>query len=59
MAFWSAAFAEGMFPVAAYIDPGAGSLILQIILGGVAGAFVAFKLLWRRIAARFHRDPEK
>lgn len=34
-----------------YIDPGAGSMILQVILGGVAGAAVAVKMFWHRIAA--------
>ena len=32
-----------------YIDPGAGSLILQALAGGVAGAMVAGKLYWGRI----------
>lgn len=36
-------------PAQAYIDPGAGSLVLQLIIGGVASAFVAIKLFWRRI----------
>lgn len=30
----------------AYLDPGSGSLILQALLGGIAGAAVAFKA-WR------------
>jgi uncharacterized membrane protein YsdA (DUF1294 family) len=34
-----------------YVDPGTGSLVVQIILGGVAGALVAGKLFWHRIAA--------
>ena len=35
-----------------YVDPGAGSLLLQLILGGVAGALVSLKLFWRRIRGR-------
>ena len=31
-------------PAYAYIDPGAGSIILQVLLGGVAGALVLGKL---------------
>ncbi|HBK80257.1 MAG TPA: hypothetical protein DDZ83_11425 [Nitrospinae bacterium] len=32
----------------AYIDPGAGSLILQVLLGGIAGVLVLLKTYWRR-----------
>lgn len=35
----------------AYIDPGTGSLILQLLLGGMAGLWVAFKLWGKRILA--------
>ncbi len=37
----------------AYIDPGAGGILLQIILGGVAGAIVMGKLFWHRILGLF------
>ena len=30
----------------AYIDPGAGSLILQVLAGGIAGLMVMGKLYW-------------
>lgn len=33
----------------AYIDPGTGSYILQIVIAGVVGAAFTLKLLWRRI----------
>ncbi len=33
----------------AYLDPGTGSMLLQVILGGVAAATVALKLYWQRI----------
>ncbi|MPY89224.1 MAG: hypothetical protein GEU99_15025 [Luteitalea sp.] len=36
----------------AYIDPSAGSLVLQIILGGLAGLAVAARLLWHRVITR-------
>lgn len=32
----------------AYLDPGTGSMILQVALGGVAGAAVVIKLYWYR-----------
>jgi hypothetical protein len=37
----------------AYIDPGSGSMLLQLLLGGVAGLAVAVKLFWRRLLAFF------
>jgi hypothetical protein len=33
----------------AYIDPGAGSMLLQLLLGGMAGAFVFFRLFKQKI----------
>jgi hypothetical protein len=32
-----------------YLDPGAGSMIIQAVAGGVAGVAVAGKLYWGRI----------
>ena len=36
-------------PALAYVDPAASSLILQVILGGIAGAGVLLRIFWRRI----------
>lgn len=36
-------------PAHAYLDPAAGSLLLQVILGGVAGLAVLLKLYWQRL----------
>ena len=33
----------------AYMDPGTGSMLLQLILGGMAGLFVVVRLFWNRI----------
>jgi hypothetical protein len=33
----------------AYLDPGAGSLILQALAGGLAGVAVMGKLYWARV----------
>jgi len=38
-------------PAYAYIDAGTGSLILQVLLGGLAGVAVAWRLFWHRIKA--------
>jgi hypothetical protein len=42
-----------IFPsfASAYIDPGAGSMLLQVLLGGFAGIFVVGRLFWRSILA--------
>ena len=46
----------------AYLDPGTGSILLQVILGGMAAIGVAFKLYWHRIRTAFRRtqssEPE-
>ena len=46
----------------AYLDPGTGSMLLQVILGGIAAIGVAIKLYWHRLRAAFgmakKADPE-
>lgn len=37
----------------AYIDPGSGSIILQLIVAGIFGSILFFKLLWQRIVHFF------
>jgi hypothetical protein len=40
--------------VLAYLDPGTGSMLVQIVVGGVAAAAVAVKLFWYRILRFLH-----
>jgi hypothetical protein len=47
---------EGEFMVFGYLDPGSGSLILQAVLGGVAGVGVAAKAMRNRWKARKMAD---
>lgn len=42
-------------PVHAYLDPGSGSMLLQVLLGGFAAVGVAIRLYWQRGTARFRR----
>lgn len=42
-------------PVHAYLDPGSGSMLLQILLGGFAAAGVIVKLYWNRLTSLFRR----
>jgi hypothetical protein len=39
-----------------YLDPGAGSMILQALAGGVAGVMVVGKLYWARIKRALRLD---
>ena len=46
------AILAGLFlslPAHAYLDPGTGSMLLQVVLGGVAAVAVAVKLYWYKI----------
>ena len=45
----------------AYVDPGTGSMILQFLLGGVAGMLCLFKLMGGRILEWFgiHKGDDK
>ena len=44
----------------AYLDPGTGSMLLQVILGGFAAVGVAIKLYWHkiRVALKFGRKTD-
>ncbi len=42
-------------PALAYLDPGTGSMLLQVLLGGVAAIGVALKLYWHRFTSFFQR----
>ena len=43
----------------AYLDPGTGSIILQVLLGGVAGLALVCKLYWQKFITMlgFRRKP--
>ena len=45
----------------AYLDPGSGSMIVQLLAGGVAAVGVTAKLYWRRLlrVLRIRRDDEQ
>jgi hypothetical protein len=44
----------------AYLDPGSGSMILQMIAGGTAAIAVTGKLYWRRLLRflRIRKDEQ-
>jgi hypothetical protein len=47
--------------ILAYLDPGSGSMILQMIAGGTAAVAVTAKLYWRRMLKffRVRKDDEQ
>ena len=45
--------------VDAYLDPGSGSMLVQLLLGGVAGAAVIMKLGWERFKDIFRSSTSK
>ncbi len=42
-------FAVFLSPAQAYLDPGTGSMILQGIIGAIAGALVVLRIYWAKI----------
>lgn len=45
-----------VIPVAnAYMDPGSGSFVIQMLMGATLGAAVAIKVFWHRIVGFFSR----
>ena len=43
----------------AYLDPGSGSMLLQLVLGGLAGLAVIAKLYWHRLLGLFGRHSQQ
>ena len=45
-------------PAYAYVDPGSGGMLIQLLLGGVAGAALIVRLYWQRFLKRigFRRE---
>jgi hypothetical protein len=42
-----------------YIDPGTGSMLLQLLLGGIASLWFVFKLWGRQIMKRLGMKPKE
>ena len=43
-------------PAAAYLDPGTGSIILQGLIGAIAGGLVIIRLYWSRVKNFFGKS---
>ena len=59
---WNVAIASAFFIYAltdsayAYLDPGTGSILLQGLIGGIAGGIVVFRLYWDKLKSFFKRS---
>lgn len=49
----------GATPAYAYLDAGTGSMLLQLLLGGVGGVLMVGKLYWQRIKSFFVRRKDE
>jgi len=45
----------GIRPADAYMDPGTGSMLSQIILSGVGGLLVLLRIVWRHFISSFQQ----
>ena len=39
--------------IALYVDPGSGSMVLQLLLGGVSGIYVIFRMFKQKMLGLF------
>lgn len=42
-----------------YIDPGTGSLLLQLVIGGIVASSLFFKNIWHRVFSIFKKKDKK
>lgn len=42
----------------AYIDPGSGSMIVQVIIAAILGTITALKIYWHKIKKIFSRNSD-
>ena len=44
---------------AQYLDPGAGSIVIQVLVAGAVGVAAVTKFYWKRIVALFRRGDRR
>lgn len=52
-------FMLNVTPNFAYIDPGTGSLIIQVLVASLLGGLFTLKIYWKRVKAFFSRIRNK
>jgi hypothetical protein len=45
------------FAPRAYLDPGSGSILLQLLVAGILGGLFAARAFWGKIKAKLTRQP--
>ncbi|MBN1614011.1 MAG: hypothetical protein JW950_06050 [Deltaproteobacteria bacterium] len=45
-------------PACAYLDPGAGSMIVQVVIAAIAAVSVSIGVFWKRLKSLFGRGDE-
>lgn len=48
-----------MLPLLGYIDPGTGSFLLQLLIGGLLGGIATIKLWWGRVRGFFRSEARQ
>jgi len=43
----------------AYLDPGTGSAVIQMLVAGVMGALFVVRMYWRKIVSFFSGQPQE
>jgi hypothetical protein len=43
----------------AYLDPGSGSFLIQLLIAGIVGAGFLIKVYWKKIKGLFSRSESK
>lgn len=43
----------------AYIDPGAGAMLIQLVVGGVSGLLVILRLYWKKCKSLFYKNKKE
>jgi len=57
--FLAAVLALLSTPAHAYLDAGTGSLIIQAVIGTIAGGLVAIRIYWQKIKDFFGRSASE
>ncbi len=59
MNFHLAVFLAPLLRPQAYLDPGSGSFLIQLLIAGIAGAGILIKIYWKKIKALLSRSASK
>ena len=51
-------FSIRVFDAYAYVDPGSGSIFIQVIIGALAGAAITLKIYWYKIKEKLTQNKK-